>query len=249
MANRRMTTGKRRRGTQPRQLRLRSRGKRGGYRAGAGRPLGRSDHYVPHVPRPAVTRHCAVHVTLRVVEGVASLRRPRPAELVRDVFRAERQGRGFRLVHYAIRSNHLHLVCEADEQQALSRGVQRLASRIARGLNRLLGRHGRCFRDRFHGRVVRSPRQARNLLAYVLLNEHKDRALHGQRLGGIDTYSSGVFFDGWADSYARPLPRDEPAAEQPPVTAPKSWLLRVGWRRHGLVRTTEKAPRTAVLVQ
>jgi len=172
---------------------------------------------------------------------------PRPAELVEEVFRAERQGKGFRLVHYAIRSNHLHLVCEADEQQALSRGVQRLASRIARGLNRLFGRAGRCFRDRFHGCIIRSPRQARNLLAYVLLNEHKDRALQGKRLGGIDRYSSGEFFDGWADSYARPLPREGPAAGRTPITAPTSWLLRVGWRRHGLVRTTERAPKTGAL--
>jgi len=68
-------------------------------------------------------------------------------------------------------------------------------------------------------------------------------------MGGIDSYSSGEFFDGWADSFARPLPREGPAAEQTSVTAPKSWLLRVGWRRHGLVRTTEKAPKTAVLLR
>ena len=196
-----------------------------------------------------MTRHNAVHVTLRVVEGVPSLRRHRPAALVEGVFRAERQGKGFRLVRYAIRSNHLHLVCEAEERQALSRGLKRLASRIARGLNRLLGRSGRYFRDRFHCCVIRNPRQARNLLAYVLLNEHKDRAKQGARMGGIDTYSSGVFLDGWADSFARPLPREWPAAEQTAVTAPKSWLLRVGWRRHGLVRTTEKAPNAAVLLR
>jgi len=165
-----------------------------------------------------VARHNAVHVTLRVVDGLPSLRRPRPAELVGNVFRAERQAKGFRLVHYAIRSNHLHLVCEGDEQQALSRGVQRLASRIARGLNRLLGRTGRCFRDRFHNRVIRSPRQARNLLAYVLLNEHKDRAKLGVRIGGIDTYSSGEFFDGWVELVVGPsracdLARAGPASE------------------------------------
>jgi len=123
MANRRTSTRTRScRRAQSRQLLLRSRGKRGGYRAGAGRPSGRSNHYVPHVSRPAVTRHNAVHVTLRVVEGVPSLRRSTPARLVEQVFREERARKGFRLVHYAIRSNHLHLVCEADEQQALSRG-------------------------------------------------------------------------------------------------------------------------------
>jgi len=194
-----------------------------------------------------VTRHNAVHVTLRVVEGVPSLRRSTPARLVEQVFREERARKGFRLVHYAIRRNHLHLVCEADEQQALSRGVQRLASRIARGLNRLLRRTGRFFRDRFHSRVIRSPRQARHVLAYVLLNEHKDRAKQGVRIGGIDWYSSGAFFDGWADSHVRALPREGPGAKRTPVTAPESWLLRLGWRRHGLVQTTERAPKTVAL--
>ena len=108
---------------------------------------------------------------------------------------------------------------------------------------------GRYFRDRFYSRVIKSPREARHLLAYVLLNGHKDRALQGVRLGGIDSYSSGVFFDGWADSHARRLPREGPAAERTPVTTPQSWLLRVGWRRHGLVRTTERAPKTAALVR
>jgi len=141
-------------------------------------------------------------------------------------------------MHYAIRSNHLHLVCEAEEREALSRGIQRLASRIARRLNELLGRTGRFFRDRFHGRIISTPRQTRNVLSYVLLNEHKDRARQAELVRGIDEYSSGCFFDGWADVSPRP-PLDGERA--PPVTHARSWLLRLGWRRHGLLRTTERA--------
>ena len=155
-----------------------------------------------------------------------------------QALRAERDKKGFRLAHYTIRSNHLHLVCEADQREALSRGIQRLASRIARRINELLGRVGPLFRDRFHSRIISTPRQMRNVLSYVLLNEHKDRARQWQLVRGIDEYSSGAYFDGWADVSPGP-PLD--AQRAPPVTQPRSWLLRLGWRRHGLLRTTERA--------
>jgi REP element-mobilizing transposase RayT len=166
---------------------------------------------------------------------------------IEGVLAAERSKKGFRLVHYVVRTNHLHLVCEAEQSEALSRGIQRLASRIARGVNRLWRRGGRLFRDRFHGRVVRSPRQARNLLAYVLLNTHKDMALRGEVLLGIDPYSSGRWFEGWADLPARPPPWRDASRAEPDVALPRSWLLREGWRRHGLIESSERAPRDAVV--
>jgi REP element-mobilizing transposase RayT len=214
-----------------------------------------------------VTRSKAVHVTLRLVEGLPSLRRAPHTELLLRVFAAECDGKGFRLVHYAIRGNHLHLVCEADETRALSRGVQRLASRCARRLNERLGRGGRVFRDRFHAVVISSPRQMRNVLRYVLLNLHKDRARAARALQGaglcddattprsagayvtgVDHWSSAFYFDGFANvGPVAPEPPLEPGSRVvdergPPVTAPRSWLLRIGWRRHGLIHTEEYAP-------
>ena len=197
------------------------------------------------MPRPAVTRHDPVHVTLRLLDGLPTLRRPRTMRFIETVFARERRRKGFRLVHYVVRTNHLHLVCEAEQSEALSRGVQRLASRIARGVNRLWRRGGRLFGDRFHGRVIRSPREARNLLAYVLLNTHKDLAQRGQVWLGVDPYSSGRWFNGWADVPARAPPGSDAGEGQPEVVKPRSWLLRIGWRRHGLLRTDERAPRSA----
>ena len=52
---------------------------------------------------------------------------------------------GFRLIEFSVQSNHLHLLCEARDRRALARGLQGLLIRIARGLNRLLGRRGRVF--------------------------------------------------------------------------------------------------------
>lgn len=228
---------KRDRRRKPQQLSLSARGSWGGYRGGAGRPRGRSGFYIPHLERPRLSRHQAVHVTLRVRKDVPWLRQQGPADIIRQVFSAERDSKGFRLVQYSIRPDHLHLVCEADSKQCLARGIQRLASRIARGLNRQAGRRGKVFVDRYHEHVVRAPREARHLLCYVLLNAQKDVSRRGGRfIRGIDPYSSGTSFDGWAD----PGP-PRPASGPPTVAAARSWLLRTAWRRHGLIRSDEKA--------
>jgi hypothetical protein len=138
------------------------------------------------------------------------------------------------LVHYSVQSNHLHLVCEARDRNALSRGIQALAIRIAKCLNRLLRRAGKLFADRYHDRILRSPREVRNALAYVLNNAAK----HGVEVprGEPDACSSGRWFDGW-----RGVARLEPASS--PLARAKTWLLTVGWLLHGRIRLGGEASR------
>jgi REP element-mobilizing transposase RayT len=222
-----------RRKRRPKQLGLSARGTWGGYRAGAGRPRVANKSYVPHTKRAKITKHQPVHVTLRCVKGLPSLRRNNPHRIIKRIFARESR-KGFRLIHYAIRSNHIHLVCEANHAVALSRGIQRVASRIARALNKRFSRRGRFFADRFHDRVIKSPRDMRNVLRYVLLNEHKDQAKASVEVMGVDPYTSFIWFDGWVSGGKQPAP-----ARGDPVVAPRCWLLRKGWRRHGRIRTDE----------
>ena len=49
----------------------------GGKRTGAGRKPNGHDAGIPHEPRPELSRHHPVHVTLRVVRGCWNLRRTR----------------------------------------------------------------------------------------------------------------------------------------------------------------------------
>ena len=49
---------------------------------------------------------------------------------------------GVRIVHYSIQGNHLHLIVEADDRESLAKGMQGLAIRIARAINRLFARAG-----------------------------------------------------------------------------------------------------------
>jgi putative transposase len=99
--------------------------------------------------------------------------------VVRTVLVALRdsQRAGFRIVHYSVQHNHVHLIVEAGSTRELASGVRGLAVRIARRVNRLLFRGGRFWADRWHGRALTSPRQVRNALVYVLQNHRKHACL------------------------------------------------------------------------
>ena len=149
---------------------------------------------------------------------------------------------GFRVVHFSVQTDHLHLLCEAEDRQTLSRGLQGLFIRIARAVNRELGRKGTVFADRYHDRILRSAPEVRNALAYVLLNVRKhDR----ERVGSappvrLDEASSGRWFDGW--KRPPPVPNRSPTSRTAGVrdVAPARFLLtRRLWRRWGLVDPRE----------
>ena len=134
----------------------------------------------------------------------------------------------FRLLQFSVQSDHLHLVLEADEPTRLARGVQGLAIRVARAVNRVLGRCGRVWDGRYHAHVLRNPREVRNALVYVLQNFRK----HLRHSAGLDPRSSAAWFQGWRTIDAAPR-------EGAVVVAARTWLARVGWRRHGLLDVKE----------
>jgi REP element-mobilizing transposase RayT len=206
-----------------------------------------------------------VLVTTRLAPGLPCLRKPGEAARIRValanvnelVRRAEQESdKGvplFHVVHHSIQSNHLHLIVEAADRRALSRGVQGLLVRIARALNRLWRRCGSVFADRFHERELLNPRQVRNALVYVLQNLRK----HGIHLAGLDPYSSGPEFNGWSAERARTAEQGEAQrgsrmggdpqpefmhlrrAMRASVAEPKTWILQVGWMRHGPIDPRE----------
>ncbi len=205
----------------------------GGARAGAGRkPKGRRAG-VSHRTRERLAARFPVHVTCKLREGLPRLRNKCAYVVLKHCFGKGRDRFGFRLNHYSVQGNHLHLIVEARDERALSRGMQGLSIRIAKRLNRLWDRCGSVFADRYHGHILRTPREVRSALAYVLNNCRK----HGLSPKGPDPYSSAGWFDGWKDVERTVVDRSRggPCV----VVAPRSWLLGVGWRRHGLVRSTE----------
>jgi REP element-mobilizing transposase RayT len=161
---------------------------------------------------------------MKVTKGLPSLRRGHAHSVVIAAFAAMRGRAHFRLVHYSVQSNHLHLVCEASDRSELARGIQALAIRIAKRLNRLWQRAGQLFADRYHDHILRTPREVWNALDYVLNNAAK----HGVvlPLGEPDPCSSGRWFNGWREIHG-PEPNTSPLARA------RTWLLSIGWLRHG----------------
>jgi len=184
---------------------------RGGPRKGAGRPR-KQPGTVPHLKRPSLSRHHPVHVTLRLVEGLASLRTRQCYRAVLPALEEARERDGFRVVELSVQSNHLHLIAEADDRVALSRGIQALAIRVAKRLNAALGRRGKVFAQRFHMHVLKTVREVVNAVDYVLSNWFR----HAGREVGIDD-----------------IDRLSSAADRSLVARPRTWLLRMGWTATG----------------
>ena len=215
----------------------------GGKRRGAGRkPRGRRG--VRHVRRPAVSPHEPVHITLRVVPEVGRLRRGKCHQAVREALKTsvKRQLGRFRVCHISIQGNHLHLLAEAEDRQALSRGMQGFAISCAKHLNARLGhgkkpRRGRVFADRYHAETLEYPQRVRHCLSYVLNNWRRHREDAG-RSWRVDPFSSGRTFSGWTDASA--LIELRPGEEPLMVWFPRTWLLREGWQRYGPISPWER---------
>lgn len=192
----------------------------GGARQGAGRRPSRPDSRLPHAPRIEVRPYQPVHVTLRMAEHVWNLRSERSFRVFHGALTDARRRRAFRVVHFSIQGNHVHLLVEADGTASLSNGVRALAGRLARRLNGMMGRTGPVFADRFQAHVLKTPAEVRNALRYVLGNFAGHAERWGEHLpaGWVDPFSSA------GEKAPR---RAQLAFWDEPVTRPaRSWLLR-----------------------
>jgi len=182
---------------------------------------------VAHRVRPRLDVRHPVLVTLRCRDHVTWLRTPQAFRAVTAALSSASHA-SFRVVHFSVQTNHLHLLVEADGAEALSRGMRGLAIRCALAVNRALGRRGALWGERYHARALTTPRMVRNGLVYVLANARK----HLRVVAGVDPCSSAPWFDGYRE---RPTRMDGLATTR----SPQTWLLRVGWRRHGLIGSGE----------
>ena len=170
------------------------------------------------------------HVTVKLRSDIPSLRCVRVVRELEGSFRRACDRGDFRLVHYSLLHTHAHLLVEAADVSALARGMKSIGARLARAVNRVCGRRGPVLAERFHVRVLPTPLEVRRAVAYVLLNARR-HARHRRQVNGIDPVSSGRWFAGWL----RVPPGTRSGPDAPAVARPRTWLLRAGWRRQGLI--------------
>jgi len=186
---------------------------RGGKRRGAGRKPKGPRARVRHAKRPRLSRYHPVHITWRVLSGIWNLRGPKCFAEIARAFARGCDRRGFRLIHFSVQGNHLHLIAEATDEVRLSRGLQGLAVRIARGVNRAMGRTGKVFEGRYHEHVLRTVSETAHAVAYVVGNfaRHALRRGVAVAVGRPDRCSSAA----------------ATVASAPPLVAtPQTWLLK-----------------------
>src|SRR5262245_19428560 len=195
----------------------------GGRRRGAGRPLisGRRSP-VQHRARPGHNPRWPVHVTLRARREIRSLREDAQFYAIRSAIASASTDR-FRVIHFSVQADHVHVVVEASDGRALALGIRALVVRMARAINRVTHRAGPVWGDRYHARELRTPKEVRNGIVYVLQNWKK----HVFGASGVDPRSSGPWFDGWS---TRDIP---PVTEPRPICRPRTWLAAFGWIRAG----------------
>lgn len=205
----------------------------GGRRAGAGRKA--SGLVVEaHRERPVSPSRHPVHVTLRTLAGVQTLRGPVAFGAILAALAAASDHLGMRIVHFSVQSNHIHLLMEAEDEEALSRAMRGFTIRLARALHDELGTSGQIFPERYHLRVLKTPLQVKRAVAYVVNNLVRHRGSLPVQDGKpqVDACSSAVYCKVYRCPVAKPLPRPGP----PPVAPPQTWLLREGWwRQHDYI--------------
>lgn len=194
----------------------------GGKRRGAGPPRRRARPAATHRTREPFRAAQPVHVTLRMAGHVWNLRSERSFTVIQGSLEAVRPRAGFQVVHFSIQGNHVHLVCEADGPRALANGVRALSIRLARRLNRLMGRSGAVFEDRYHAHVLRTPTEVRNALRYALGNHARHAVAWGEQVSPrwVDPFSSA--------KVRQPRTGQLSLWAEPVTSEARTWLLRNG---------------------
>ncbi len=160
------------------QLRLNlNQGVHGGRREGSGRKRIHSQG-VGHRKRANVTNRLPLHINFKYKTYV---RNKQCLKLLKRAI-VNARSHGLRIVHFSLQSNHVHLIIECDNNAVLSRGMRSLTVTMAKGLKK-----GRVQLERYHLHVLRSMRETRNAVQYVLFNQQKHEKGTSSK---VDEYSS-----------------------------------------------------------
>jgi REP element-mobilizing transposase RayT len=215
--------------------------RRGGKRKGAGRkPKGRRAGS-RHEKRPLIKPQFALHIVLRVVAAVGSMRWRELYKAVREATITAAMRERIRIVHVSIQRTHVHMLAEAENGLALARGMQGFTISASRHVNTALAigarrRRGPVFADRYHLEVIKSPTRARHTLSYILNNwrKHREDQQGTPSTWLVDPFSSGIQFPGWQELEGKDFMWPIRETYDPLfVRRPRSWLLREGWKLCG----------------
>jgi REP-associated tyrosine transposase len=151
-----------------------------------------------------------------VKHDVPNLRKEKRWKQIKKAFYLGHEKFGMRMVEFSVQTNHVHFVVEAGGKRSLARGMQGLAIRLAKAINRASGRRGTVFRDRYHARTLRTLTEVRRAVNYVRKNlQHHDKLEHPWYPDPCSSMDSEACFIFW----------DDPEIPVLLVSKPRTWLL------------------------
>lgn len=77
---------------------------------------------------------------------------------------------GLVILDYMVTSNHVHLLVEDDDSDAISKSLQLVAGRTAQEFNNRKGRKGAYWEDRYHATAIESGEHLLRCLVYIDMN-------------------------------------------------------------------------------
>jgi hypothetical protein len=138
-------------------------GTRGGRRPNSGRKRIHSKG-VAHRTRERVKAKQLLHVNFKYrlnIKNKMSLR-----FLKRAILHA--RSKNLKVIHFSLQSNHIHLILEASSNFVLTQGMRALTVTFAKNIKK-----GSIQLERYHLHVLKTLRETKNAINYVLLNEQK----------------------------------------------------------------------------
>ena len=161
-------------------------GRWGGLRAKAGRKRIRSKG-VAHIPREKITIRTPLHVNFKYKIPV---RNKDTLKLLKKSIQNARR-HGLKVLHHSFQHNHIHLILEADNNSTLTKGMRSLTITFAKGLQK-----GRVQIERYHLHVLKTVRETKHAIHYVLFNQQKHEK---GTYSDINDYSSVLYIKNGLD--------------------------------------------------
>jgi REP element-mobilizing transposase RayT len=152
----------------------------------AGRPA-IHDSGIRHTRRFRLKKPSSLHLTIKVKENKADIQNKRILKTLHYAIRRARL-KGLKIVHYTLEYNHVHLLVESVDNKILHKGMQAFGITIAKAINKIKRTKGAVYKNRYHLRVIDSPRQLKNVLHYIFSNGVKHKRTKSQ----IDLFNSMI---------------------------------------------------------
>lgn len=151
----------------------------------AGRPA-IHDPGIRHVRRLKLKRPSSLHLTIKVREN-KDIQSKRILKALHHAIKRARL-KGLKVVHYTLEYNHVHLLVESVDNKILHKGMQAFGITITKAINKIKRTKGAVYKNRYHLRLINSPRQLKNVLHYIFTNGVK----HKRTSSKIDLFNSMI---------------------------------------------------------